>query len=74
MPYEARILKFVAEGYMDVEIADELSVSERTVKEIQIDLMRKLNVENMSSVIHYALEYRLIPIYDPLQSTKDKLN
>lgn len=78
LPSEIRILKLIAQGYMDQEIADELSVTERTVKEIQIDLMRKLNVNEMSSVIDYALENGLIPLYETLESrfskTKPEVN
>jgi len=53
--YEREILKLVAEGYMDDQIAGELSMSERTVKEIQVNLMRKWNVHTISSAIDYAL-------------------
>jgi DNA-binding NarL/FixJ family response regulator len=42
--YERDILKLAADGYMDQEIAVELSISERTVKEIQVNLMRRWNV------------------------------
>ena len=51
--YQREILKLVADGYMDDQIADELSMSERTVKEIQVNLMRKWNVA------HDLLSHRL---------------
>lgn len=66
--YEREILKLVADGYMDEAIADELSISERTVKEIQVNLMMKLNVNTISSVIDYALGNGLITIYEILES------
>ena len=66
--YERDILRLAADGFMDEEIADELSISERTVKEIQVSLMRKWNVHNISSAIDYALESGLITIYEILES------
>lgn len=59
---ERYILKLIAEGYQDDEIADELNMSEQSVKESQGNLMRKLNASDMSSVIDYALGNRLISI------------
>jgi DNA-binding NarL/FixJ family response regulator len=66
--YEREILKLVANGYMDDQIADELSMSERTVKEIQVNLMRKWNAHTMSSAIDYALGSGLMTIYEILES------
>ena len=66
--YERDILKLAADGYLDEEIAVELSISERTVKEIQVNLMRKWNVETISSAIDYALKSGLITIYEILES------
>ena len=53
---------------MDDQIADELSMSERTVKEIQVNLMRKWNVHSIASVIDYALGNGLMTIYEILES------
>ena len=66
--YERDILRLAADGFMDEEIADELSISERTVKEIQVNLMRKWNVHNILSAIDYALGSGLITIYEILES------
>jgi DNA-binding NarL/FixJ family response regulator len=66
--YEREILKLVADGYMDDQIADELSMSERTVKEIQVNLMRKWNAHTISSAIDYALGSGLMTIYEILES------
>ncbi len=66
--YERDILRLAAYGFMDEEIAEELSISERTVKEIQVNLMRKWNVPNISSAIEYALGSGLITIYEILES------
>ena len=58
---------------MDDEIADELSMSERTVKEIQANLMRKWNVRSISSAIDYALGNGLITVYEIFESRCQKL-
>jgi DNA-binding NarL/FixJ family response regulator len=65
--YERDVLKLAADGYLDEEIAVELSISERTVKEIQVNLMRKWNVQTISSAIDYALGSGLISIYEILE-------
>lgn len=70
---ERKILKLIAEGYKKKEIADELYMSEKTVKENQLNLMRKLNVQNISSVIDYALGNRLIDLYEILESRFSKI-
>ncbi len=40
-------------GYLDEDIEDELSISERTVKEIQVHLTKKWNIQSISSAIDY---------------------
>jgi hypothetical protein len=42
-------------------------LSEKTVRENQVNLMRKLNARNISSVIDYALEKGWISIYEVLE-------
>ena len=69
---EREILNLVVEGYKNREIADELYISEETVKENQLKLMRKLNVPDVSSVIDYALEKGLISVYEVLESRFSK--
>lgn len=66
--YERNILRLVADGFMDEEIANVLSISERTVKEIQVNLMKKWNVHSISSAIDYALGSGLITIDEILES------
>jgi len=69
---EQVILNLIAEGYENIEIADELSISERAVMENQINLMRKLKASDMSFVIEQALGQGLITIYEVLESRFSK--
>jgi len=71
---ERSILYLVAEGYKNEEIADELYISEKTVRGTQFNLMRKLNAPNVSSVINHALEKGLISVYEVLESRFSKRN
>ena len=71
---ERSILYLIAEGYKNQEIADELYISEKTIRGTQVNLMRKLNAPNVSSVIDHALEKGLISIYEVLESRFSKRN
>ena len=71
---ERSILYLIAEGYKNQEIADELTISEKTVRGIQVNLMRKWNAPNVSSVIDHALEEGLISLYEVLESRFSKRN
>jgi DNA-binding NarL/FixJ family response regulator len=65
---EREILNFIAEGYKNKEIADDLDISLKTVEKYLGNLMRKSNLHDISSVIDYALEKGLISIYEVLES------
>ena len=65
---ERAMLNLIAQGYKNEEIAGELYMSEKTVMESQVNLMRKLNVPNVASVINQALEKGLISVYEVLES------
>jgi len=71
---ERSILYLIAEGYKNQEIADELYISEKTVRGTQVNLMRKWNAPNVSSVIDHALEEGLISLYEVLESRFSKRN
>jgi len=64
---ERAMLNLIAQGYKNEEIAGELYMSEKTVMESQMNLMRKLNVPNVASVIDQALEKGLITVYEVLE-------
>ncbi len=71
---ERSILYLIAEGYKSQEIADELTISERTVRGTQVNLMRKWQASTVSSVIDRALEEGLISVYEVLESRFSKRN
>lgn len=72
--HERTILSLIAEGYGNKEIACELSISEETVQKNQMNLLRKLDVPNISSAVDHALEKGLISIYEVLKSRFSKRN
>ncbi len=71
---ERSILYLIAEGYKIQEIADELTISEKTVRGTQVNLMRKWNAPDVSSIIDHALEEGLISLYEVLESRFLKRN
>lgn len=64
---ETAILLLMAEGYRDKEIADELYISEKMVRENKVNLMRKLDAPSVSSVIDHALMTGSISVYEVLR-------
>jgi DNA-binding NarL/FixJ family response regulator len=52
---EREVLKLVAEGISNKEIADLLFISVRTVENHRANIMRKLNIRNTANLIKYAI-------------------
>ena len=57
---EQQVLKLVAEGYKTREIAEYLSLSEKTVEKHRSTMMRKLDLHGVSAVTAYAIENGLL--------------
>jgi DNA-binding NarL/FixJ family response regulator len=57
---ERQILKLIAEGHKNKEIASFLCISIKTVEKHRANLMKKLNLHNASAITAYALEKGLI--------------
>lgn len=53
---ERQVLKLIAEGRTNKEIADYLFISVKTVEKHRANLMRKLNLHNASALTAYAIE------------------
>ena len=57
---EREILKLIAEGYKNKEIADYLFVSLKTVEKHRTNLMKKLDIHNVASLTAFAMEKGLV--------------
>jgi DNA-binding NarL/FixJ family response regulator len=61
-PPERQILKLVAEGRSNPEIAETIGLTRRTVETYRLRLMRKLGLENLSSLVRYAIRHGIISL------------
>ena len=55
-PRERQILKMIAEGYKNKEIADDLCISPKTVEKHRANLMEKLNLHNVQALTAFAIK------------------
>src|SRR5258706_3470668 len=59
-PREKEILQLIAEEHTSVEIANLLSISEKTVEKHRANLMEKLNVRNIAGLVRFAVKHGLV--------------
>ncbi len=59
-PREHEVLKLIAEGKTNREIADELVLSLNTVQTHRLHIMEKLNLHNRAELVKYAIRRGLI--------------
>ena len=59
---EREVTKLIAEGKKSREVADYLSVSLKTVEKHRTNLMRKLDLHNVSAITKYAIENHLVDL------------
>ena len=57
---EREILKLIAEGHKNKEIADYLCISIKTVEKHRANLMRKLDLHSAAALTAYAMERGLV--------------
>lgn len=57
---EREVLKLIAEGFRNKDIAEYLSISIKTVGKHRSNLMKKLDLHNISSLTNYAIQNNLI--------------
>lgn len=57
---EREVLKLIAEGYKNKEIADDLCISIKTVEKHRSNLMKKLGLHNAAALTAFAIERGLI--------------
>jgi two-component system response regulator NreC len=59
-PREAEVLRLIAQGYTNRQMADHLSISVRTVESHRANLMGKLGLHSRVELVRYAKENNLI--------------
>ena len=59
-PREMEVLKFVAEGYTNQEIADRLVLSIKTVQAHRANVMEKLELHDVTHLVRFAIRHGLI--------------
>lgn len=60
-PRERQVLKLVAEGYSNKEVAAALGVAVKTVMTHRFNLMEKLDIHNHAKLVQFAIKVGLIP-------------
>ncbi len=60
-PRELEVLKLVAEGHTNQEIADQLVLSIKTVQAHRANVMAKLGLENITQLVRFAMRSGLLP-------------
>ncbi|MCJ7434982.1 MAG: response regulator transcription factor, partial [Anaerolineales bacterium] len=61
---ELFVLRLVASGASNMEIAQKLSISVNTVKSHMKNIMEKLHLENRTQAATYALKHGLVSVRD----------
>jgi DNA-binding NarL/FixJ family response regulator len=57
---EREVIKLIAEGYRNKDVADYLSISIKTVEKHRSNLMKKLDLHSTSSITSYAIRNGLV--------------
>lgn len=61
---EKEVLKFIALGYTQKEIAESLSVSIKTVETYKTRIMEKIGAEKRSMLVRFALKHGILSVDD----------
>ena len=61
-PRETEILQYIAQGYLNKQIAAELDISEQTIKNHVTSILRKLNANARTEAVVIAIKQGLISI------------
>src|SRR5690606_15461373 len=57
---ETEVLQLISEGYTNMEIADKLFLSKRTVEGHRQSLINKIQVKNSAELIKFAVQHNLV--------------
>ncbi|MEO8448644.1 MAG: response regulator transcription factor [Gemmatimonadota bacterium] len=58
---ESEVLRLIAEGYTNAELAEQLGIGLRTVETHRANLVRKLGTQSRAELVRYARNAKLIP-------------
>jgi DNA-binding NarL/FixJ family response regulator len=61
-PREESVIKLIAEGHGNKEIADVLSISLKTVESHRAAAMRKLKLSSTADLVRYAIRNKLVEL------------
>jgi DNA-binding NarL/FixJ family response regulator len=64
-PREVQVIRLVAEGKANKEIAAELGITMRTVETHRAKIMLKLGVHSLAELIHYAIRNKIVSAPSP---------
>jgi DNA-binding NarL/FixJ family response regulator len=59
---EAEVLKYLAEGNRNKEVAARLGISPRTIDAHRASIMDKLHVRTLSDLVHFAIRHKIIDV------------
>lgn len=59
---EMEVLKLIARGMFNQEIAEEMVVTERTIRAYVSTILQKLHLANRTQAALYALKHRIVPL------------
>jgi DNA-binding NarL/FixJ family response regulator len=62
---EVEIIRFLAEGKANKEIAAELGITIRTVETHRAKIMLKLGLHSLAELIHYAIRHKIFTVPNP---------
>ncbi len=57
---EVEVLRLVAQGLSDIQVAERLVISPRTVQGHVRSIYNKINVNSRSAATRYAIEHKLV--------------
>lgn len=59
---ETEIVRLVADGFKNREVAEKLAISVKTVETHRANIMNKLALRNLAELIRYAIQKGLVKI------------
>jgi len=60
LPYQLQVLLLIASGKNVTQIAEEFSLSVKTISVYRSNIFKKMNLKNNSDITHYAFKNKLL--------------